>query len=282
MSADGGYVLSLCDFLMNRNIDDDLLFHYTGADTAFSKILFENKIRFSPFKKMNDPMEFLPPICMLSSDCSVPRSVIDERLSEIESASHARINRVFSLSFSKDCFPQNQNAFGYLHYKGWARSRMWAQYSKSHTGVCIIFSQSKLASCIERTISRDFEKIQFEHSRIRYSNDIRVFERDMTANVTDQNAHESLSNFFLERKTHYLFQKIEDFRDEQEYRFVLVDKSAASGRDFYYFDYEDAILGVIVGCAFDHTYDPMLEHFFKTKKLPVLYADWSYGVPRLS
>ena len=42
--------------------------------------------------------------------------------------------------------------------KGWARSRMWAQYADNHKGVCLIFDKL----CLEKEFKGSFEKSSCE------------------------------------------------------------------------------------------------------------------------
>lgn len=263
------------------NINDDLLFHYTNADTAFSKILYKKQIRFSPFRKMNDPVEFMLPPLNAASDVGVSWTAVNKILDDADLARHRRINNVFVACFSIGFFEPGQDLYDCFHYKGWARSRMWAQYAKSHTGVCMIFDKNKLSESINTKVYA-INNLTFEEGEILYSNDIKGFKKEMMPDITSDTVHRDYSDFYISGKERFLFQKIEDYKNEQEYRFILIDKEAPPREDFYYVDCNDAIVGLIMGCDFDMAYLPMIQHYRDSCPLEVFSCCWDFGEPRLS
>ena len=264
-----------------RYDNENLLFHYTKTSTAITKILYSRALKFGPLSKTNDPMEFKDPIQMLTADFHIDRDDTFRILEEIRKAADDRKNKVQLLCFSIDKFENGQTYSGGMHEKGWARSRMWAQYAENHKGVCLVFYKDKLLIEIDKEIKkRRLKSIQVICDRIKYSNDVKEYENAFSVDITEQNVKDDFTNFYLKNKEQFLFQKLEDYRDEQEYRIVLLKDNGMNGIEISV-NIENAIAGIITGCDFEPAFNVNIQRISEKYNIPCFHIDWEYGSPSL-
>nr|MCR4823351.1 DUF2971 domain-containing protein [Treponema sp.] len=203
---------------------------------------------------------------------------------ELVESRDRRINFVRMLCFSQDLFlsiedlkdEKKQSFADNLLFKGWARSRMWAQYAENHAGVCLVFDKNKLISIFENQIyKKNISNIQ--HKPIEYSNNLVKFEETMSDISEIQDTQSDYKNFFLgESQLELLFQKCEDFRDENEYRFCLLNNTLQSPDDEMYIDYADSLKAIILGARF-----PELAKIYVPDTIKQFRISWEYGKPVL-
>jgi hypothetical protein len=140
--------------MLNRNIfDKNMVCHYTGKEAAIS-ILSGKQINFSHLASCDDPRE--------SKQWSFGFIGAEQRLC-LEN--YAKVPNVFSiyirnnsrvlcfcgwndedLDFSNNMVPHYREAY---YRAGFARSRMWSQYGKRHTGICLVFDRTRLEEDFE-------------------------------------------------------------------------------------------------------------------------------------
>ncbi len=237
--------------------NDSLLYHYTSIESA-CKILKSNKLRLSNLTTMNDPLEFCEPDNFsFIGKCENISKVIDElRLSLQE-----RENFVRLFCFCKDEFCnqeewQNQKAqhkASNLLHKGWARNRMWAQYADNHKGVCLVFNKAEFKTkFMEMKVQVPQRKI-LEDREITYTNYLHEFKATMTDEINAKNHGDNFSHYFLDdKRLKYLFFKCEDYRDENEYRFVLIDNQLKSATEELFVDIGTSLKAIILGQRFSN------------------------------
>lgn len=136
---------------LNRINRNKYLYHYTSIEKAF-KILYYEKLRFSPITSTNDIFEQKAKLLLKTYDSDTYK-----KISYIRNYFDEQRNRVRILCFSQDNqelleqpqdFPddyKNANVIG----RGLALPRMWAQYSANNSGVCFIFNKQKLINHIK-------------------------------------------------------------------------------------------------------------------------------------
>jgi hypothetical protein len=115
--------------------------HYTTREAAFSHILPERRLRLSPYSRMRDPLEAKAPA--LASGLTVPEDPrVQEEMGRAyfeardEIARLRRQTKLLSLTIDALGYDDEYIAdFG----RGWARARMWEQYSEQHQGLCLLF-----------------------------------------------------------------------------------------------------------------------------------------------
>ena len=155
--------------------------------------------------------------------------------------------------------------------KGWARSRMWAQYADSHKGVCLIFDKENLV----KSFKNAFDACDTYCKEVTYTNNLYPLQESLAQNC---------KSLLTSEKIDFLFQKCQDFRDEQEFRLLLVDKSLKSPDELVSFSISDSLCGVIPGVRFPKENVLSLKKAMKycNSKIKWLPIWWNYGMPHLA
>lgn len=271
---------SLIDVLENSyEGSDKLLFHYTSLESACN-ILSSNKLRLSNLANMNDPLEFCKPDCFGFGD--VRTDIMKKAMRELMASLQERENKIRLICFCKDFYCKgewnNENLQNYssnLTFKGWARSRMWAQYADNHRGVCLVFNKSEFNGEFKKLANNHIKIL--EPQKITYTNYLNELESAMTDELDVKNHDSNFLHFYLDdERTKYLFQKSEDFRDENEYRFVLIDDNLDSSKTDKFIDFGTSIKAVILGERFS----PILK-FSLQNNIEQFRINWHCGMPKL-
>lgn len=264
------------DIELERNIplkENQYLFHYTTYSAALG-ILLSQQMRLGALANMNDPLEFenlyKKPVVF---DGNPSFEQLCELTDEHKKAVMERQNFVRFVSFSMDLPKGRQGEFYNNLSKGWARSRMWAQYADNHKGVCLVFDRKNVI----KAFKNEFDSNQCETycREVKYTNDLSPIE---------ENLCRPFKTLLESDKINFLFQKCEDFRDEQEFRLLLVNKELNDDKEIQSFSISSSICGVIPGVKFPKEDEVTLRRAIETSnpKIRWLPIWWSCGMPRLS
>ncbi len=166
-----------------------------------------------------------------------------------------------------------------LLHKGFTRVRMWVQYAKSHTGVCLIFDRNNLKSKLESIVNSEKESIVYG-DHVVYDNKLSVLESKHDYVENRENFEKPFYDFFKDNADGYIFNKLADFRDEQEFRYAIHNNSLGKQESVFINIYE-CLSGIIVGEKFDHNYMPILQQYQKTNDVGVFQIYWNNGRPKL-
>lgn len=227
----------------------DMVCHYTGKDKAKS-ILEKKQIFLSPLASCDDPRE--------SKQWSFGFIGSEQRLC-LEN--YAEVPNIFSSYISNNskllCFcgwndekiDFNNNMIP--HYReacyraGFARSRMWSQYGRGHTGVCLVFDRTRL----EEEFKSSFETRKKFSGDVEYQYYLESFVKARKIecrNILNHSIDEALGMQIDANFHEYFFLKSMDYRDEHEYRLVvIVDNCETIGLSI-----ESSLKAVIVGVDF--------------------------------
>ena len=229
--------------------DKDMVCHYTGKNQAIS-ILNDKQINFSSLLSCDDPRE--------SKQWNFDFIGSEQRFC-LEN--YREVPIIFDNFIKKNSmvlcfcewndeemnFEKNMVAvFRQPYYRaGFAKSRMWSQYGKRHTGVCLVFDKNQL----EKEFKSSFEKKKRFVGRVEYQYYLESFVRARKIkcrNIIDHSVDEALQMQIDEYYHEYFFLKSMDYRDEHEYRLVLiVDDGDSAGLPI-----ESSLRAVIVGVDF--------------------------------
>ncbi len=169
---------------------DGLLYHFTTIEAA-KLILRDMTLKLSDPTKFNDP-----------SDCSLAE------LSLVDYKDYNKIERSWN-SIRVLCFTTNWRENGVWQY-GYNHPRMWAQYAKNNTGVCIAIDEK----AFRRENKNIFSSNRYTIKRVRYSNSPERYSSTYRINA----------NNFLHKVDRYseelFFCKNCDWKDERETRLV--------------------------------------------------------------
>jgi len=266
------------------SVNKNLLFHYTTSELALTKILKNGELKFGFYSNMNDPLEFL--------DCPREFSGTDDLFDQyshkifhdVEIANQKR-KHLQLICFCRDNFELGKGAMlSHPYNRGWARSRMWSQYADNHKGVCLIFDKERLTEAIT-----DFlidEGISTTHllfkDEVSYGNAMDEYKEKLIIPINNTNCKNDFSNWFVAGKEKYLFHKIEDYRDEQEYRFLIVNYDDKIDDKEFFISIQKCIVGIIIGCNFEKTYLQNIKQYSAMYSIPAYKVDWNCGIPSLS
>lgn len=227
---------------------DALVYHYTAAETAVSHILADGTLRFGPYEATNDPRETKSWQFNLATTGSEDLGKYPfVEISQQFSALLKRNAKV--LCCSTDLPPLTGDHVRDILNRGFAKPRMWAQYGRNHTGVCLVFKKSRL---LEK-MREQFPSMSLMAGPVSYRN--RLVTRDLTWHefMIDMHRWELCgpSDYAREHITkHYqalFFEKLNDWRDENEWRAILWSQSP----DPVYVRFGDALVGVMHGAGID-------------------------------
>ena len=266
------------DVLLESNVpvkENQYLFHYTTYSAALG-ILLSQQMRLGPLVNKNDPLEFEnhrgdgrvfhgnPSNEELAKMLSDYINAVDEKERSVRFASFA-----MDMPFYNPPKDSQENCYNNLS-KGWARSRMWAQYADNHKGVCLVFDKESLVKSFEN----DFNSYETYCKEVTYTNNLYPLQESLEQNCT---------SLLTSEKIDFLFQKCQDFRDEQEFRLLLINKSLKTPDELVSFSISDSLCGVIPGVHFPIENEKSLKKAIeccnsKIKWLPIW---WNYGMPHL-
>lgn len=252
---------------------NEYLFHYTSYLSALG-ILLSQQMRLGSLANMNDPLEFQD---HRKEGLVFNGNISDEecysKIKEYENAVIKKQNAVRLVSFSMDLSSRNHDDCYNNLSKGWARSRMWAQYADNHKGVCLVFDKNNLLESFRKEFTADLCETYCRE--VRYTNNLEPLKNALW---------KSCKSLLSSDKIDFLFQKCKDFRDEQEFRLLLINKKMKDDKEAVAFRISNAICAVIPGVRFPREDELSLKEAMKkcNPKIKWLSIWWNYGVPHLS
>lgn len=260
--------------LMNFVSDEknQFLFHYTKYSSAL-EILLGEQMRLGSLVNMNDPLEFEnhhgEPITFHGNP---PNELLSSWILDKENAVTEKETVVRLASFSID--QKSSGKYDNFLFKGWARSRMWAQYADNHKGVCLVFDKINLINNFKKAFNYDY--CETFCKEVKYTNNLTPLKNALSSNPPCK----SLITF---DKIDFLFQKCEDFRDEQEFRFLLINKKLNDTKEIVSFSIADSLCGVITGAKFPNENILTLKKAIKCSNpnIKLFPLWWDYGMPNI-
>ena len=229
--------------------DKDMVCHYTGKNQAIS-ILNDKQINFSSLVTCDDPRESKQwNFDFIGSEQRFCLENYREALNIFDNSikNNSMVLCFCGWNYEQLNFEKNMVAgFRQPYYRaGFARSRMWSQYGMRHTGVCLVFDIKQL----EEEFESSFEKNKKFTGRVEYQYFLEKFVRARKIecrNIIDHSVDEALEMQIDKYYHEYFFLKSMDYRDEHEYRLVvIVDDGNPTGLPI-----ESSLKGVIVGIDF--------------------------------
>lgn len=265
--------------LLESNVPRDenlFLFHYTTYSAALG-ILLSQQMRLGPLVNKNDPLEFENHrddgrvICNNPSDedhdiiVNDYVNAVEEKERSVRFASFA-----MDMPFYNPPKDSQENCYNNLS-KGWARSRMWAQYADNHKGVCLIFDKESLVKSFENA----FDLCETYCKEVTYTNNLYPLQESLKQDCKTLLASEQID---------FLFQKCQDFRDEQEFRLLLINKNLKKNDELVSFSISDSLCGVIPGARFPKENKISLKKAMECCNSQIRWLPiwWNYGMPHLA
>jgi hypothetical protein len=262
---------------MQKTIDletSDCFFHYTTREAAFEHILPTQRLRFSAYEQMRDPLENRPWqfVGAFFVDSEDPQRG-ERQYFEFTRGSHSVFRLAHLLALTVDA--QGYSADGEHFAKGWARARMWEQYAENHAGICLAFDRERFTANVEKDL----------HEQL----GVRPYHRPVQYSETGGESHHHLSlgqfpgqvdNAFVEKyiedhNDELFFQKTLDWLTEHEYRFV----TTAPPDKPLYADYGDALVGIVIGWQIPDWERPAAIEAAHAVGIEAVEINWNMGQP---
>lgn len=262
------------DDLNNPVADQNLLYHYTKTQTAIECILEHMEIRFTAPKNSHDPLEFLDNAHGASwidtGDKKKSQRLIAQLLKKGKEINRIRKHIVKILCFSVDIDYRDADTPDRLFHKGFCRSRMWSQYAEGHKGICLVFNKKLLIQQLQGSFDIFTNNVDYNNHISRILNPL--------STIDEQNRHTAAKDIVLENKEAYFFTKLNDYRDEQEFRICVYSEEKADQEHITEF-FGDSLQAIILGCKFPKAYELNIKQFSECHNIPVFQLSWHSGSP---
>ena len=158
---------------------------------------------------------------------------------------------------------------------GLLKSRMWSQYGENHQGACLILSRSKLLKSLDKN---DSDKNLIIKSNINYKN---PYEHRLLLNITpsdlqNKTPKEVAMDFYLLHKDKLVFSKQNDYRDENEFRIIMViDETQSQTNADQFIPIQESLIGVVFGDQFPQVYIPSVNALLQNSEICARKLKWN-------
>lgn len=230
---------------------DEYIYHYTSFETAL-KIIFSDQFRLSPLCKMNDTTEQKT---RLNYNFSTKGRKNDIEKFEKYWSNWSANSKL--LCFSRDLSKEEQlkyksDAFD-VGGRGFALPRMWAQYAKNNSGICLIIRKSEFEDIVLSTFPHAICKnVTYWEGNAGCDISVSLFEELL--NVVEHDPNSTYAETFLHSNhlfTDYsYFSKLKDWENEHEYRIFVPH---IKNEYLYVGGVRSCLAGLVVGEQFDNS-----------------------------
>lgn len=230
--------------IMGVNDADRLLYHYTSMRVARDYIVKSRTLRMGSFRNTNDPKESKNWEFNLGTNekrdmLEFNQRELSKKLSDAFK-DHARV-----LCLSRDTPPLTGNQLEDISKRGYAKPRMWAQYADRHKGVCLVLDRKLMDQAVATACAKAFA-VYCGNITYRDQSVVPGWEGDYMINV-DELDRRGFERYWRDHvatfKKRLFFEKMADWRDEREFRYVAFSDEAED----IYVDISRALVGVMFG-----------------------------------
>ena len=240
----------LSDFLNS----DDAIFHYTKKETAMEYILNDKKLKFGLFHSTNDPHEYKKRLTPAFGWGDINESLYLESMNLID-------NTIQNTAFLSFCTKRN----------GYKKPRMWSQYGQNHSGICLVFSKESLMKTIKNELSQDY---LVYHENVNYkeidSESLSIEDNNLTKN-------EIILNHIKQNYKNIFFQKHLDYKDENEFRIILVQENENNLYKDILIDISNSLKFIILGDRFPKVYLPTIKELSSKLNIDCKKLHWEHN-----
>lgn len=252
------------------------VYHYTRAITARQFILENETIQLSQYTTTNDPKE--------TKAWEFGLITFEDRALDVYK--HSELSRWFSnelksrakvVCFATDRPPLSGDHMKDIYRRGYAKARMWAQYGDAHAGVCLIFDKEKLLAATKR----HFGQHTLLHGPVRYADAALLQKIEHHEFNIDIDLYEALGpkayvrSHLQRHHPRLFFEKLADWRDESEWRIVLLAEEAGN----LYVPYADSLVAVVHGDSTDPDVSEALMAQTTNSQVQHLGISWKNSTP---
>lgn len=256
--------------LMGKGVTDKFVYHYTKRETALERILFSGKIMLNQLKNTNDPREYKN-WGVTATGGSDDMNPLWQALEFVNSNRQTK-TKVLCLTMDELV---NNHRVG-LFRRGFARSRMWAQYGGENTGVCLIFDKSGLEAAVEKAAAKK-DECYFES--VAYSDQQGEITLGFDAiGESQEEINRGIDQYIQANYKAQFFTKSLDWRDEVEYRMMVYNNVAEP----IFASITDNLECVVLGSDFPTVYVPLVRKLCEKFGAGVAQLHWNAGLPAIT
>lgn len=255
--------------------DEDSVFHYTRRSTALEKILYDDCFKLSLLVHANDPHEYKNKQIGASGwgwDASVEKNIhktlqlLDRLINE----------NTYFISTCKNTIESE-----IIKNHGCLKSRMWSQYGENHEGVCLVFSKKKLVTIITQKYKD--EDYLISYGDVTYKDYVNENSRhdsvDINHDTFDSGSPKEIAlQHIIKYKNEMLFCKQLDYKDEEEFRIVILKKEFDNSKNLVpEIKLSDCLVGVIIGDRSPRVYSSLLDNLSEKLGVNCRRLHWEAG-----
>lgn len=252
---------------------EEFLYHYKTIETLLLYILPQKMLIFSDIRKTNDPEEIYDHGFQMSYDLELGIDSKDECIEEFipnqQRFSDALRKEVKILCCSQDNCPK-QFDFVRNTGRGFLKPRMWAQYSNNHKGVCLVLNRKKFIEKFNSNFHNRFHmsrEIIYEFDYEKLEKSIRAYTLN-TSELKGRDIEEVVADRIESFTDIYYFSKHPDWKEENEYRFLIKAKPNENPK----IELDGILNSIILGTqADDLLYKPIEIMVEKFSYIPDIY-----------
>jgi hypothetical protein len=213
-----------------------LVGHYTKMDTVVEHILPDNRLLINTFMDSNDPWEYRENCYTIFDISKFYPDPLDQYINTPRMQADF-FNRIRFISFTQDT----------SLVKSFDHPGMWAHYGQNHKGICLVFDLNELKKIFKTQFKKNTKwgSIKYgntESKTIRLENDI------------------TLEDVFKEYAKELFYEKLRDWKNEEEFRFVAFNSSETCNENPYLEDIDNALIAIILGAHFNKVYKCVLKN----------------------
>lgn len=262
--------------------EKELICHYTNEEKAIS-ILKSKQINFNSFAKCNDPRESKQwNFCYIGNGQQLclkeyrnTPDVFDQFIKNYSMILCFCGWNNEKMKFENNAIPPYRQDY---YRVGWARSRMWSQYGDKYRGVCLVFDKSKLEEQFSLTFGKNkkfADYVEYQYHLISFIKATKIECKDILKFGVKKSLEMQINKYFHE----FYFLKLMDYRDEQEYRLVVI----VDDGNFVTLPIESSLKSVILGVDFPRQDYEKIDKLTKdcNNFAKTYILDWQEGCPQL-
>lgn len=251
---------------ISRKADKNILYHYTKSENV-QLILANETLLMNTFNNTQDPIENKSTTFLICCDDEE-----QEKYNKKRQQLDAIKKRTKLVCFTQDAEYHHEREAYFPFIRGFLKSRMWNQYADNYKGVCICFDKKKVIAIVKST----FPDALVFYTSVKYTN--RAWMQRSVHEINKNNINENNLDFIKKRRKAYFFSKLRDYRDEREFRIIVVSTKEIEKK---YIDISNAITSIYVGENCDAQTIEVVRDYCRNKQLKAHKLHWHEGVPLL-
>jgi len=271
---------------LDTMFNKEMICHYTKEENA-KIILKRGDLKFSSLKKCSDPRESKERSFNLIN-CDFTKHYKD-RKDKINRGLNDVIKDTRILCFCGfDCEIDFKDEF-IPHYRqdyyrvGFTKSRMWDQYGDDHKGICLLFDKIELERefyLLNNNVDRKYKgEVSYQYNLESINKSANIDHKSIEECIRNGESYPGLLKHIDKYYKELFLMKLRDYRDECEYRLVVI----TSSHDETMLSIKTSLKAIILGANFNEEGIDEIKESAKTygNNIQIHYLSWQNGKPQL-